>query len=140
MRALQRLGAEHAVVVHGRDGLDEVSLGAATMVGELKDGEIREYDIHPEDFGLAMAGTRALKVASADDSLAMLRGGARRHARAGARHRRRSTPASRCYAAGVAPTMGEGVERARRAVACGAARAKLDEFVARAQALQGQAS
>ena len=53
MRALQRLGAEHAVVVYGRDGMDEVSLGAATLVGELKDGVVREYEIHPEDFGLA---------------------------------------------------------------------------------------
>ena len=52
VRVLQRLGAEHAMVVYGTDGMDEVSLGAATMVGELKDGEIREYEIHPEDFGL----------------------------------------------------------------------------------------
>jgi len=51
VRALQRLGAEHAVVVYGRDGMDEVSLGAATMVGEYKDGGIHEYEIHPEDFG-----------------------------------------------------------------------------------------
>jgi anthranilate phosphoribosyltransferase len=55
VRALQRLGAEHALVVYGRDGMDEVSLGAATLVGELKDGEIREYEIHPEDFGLRWA-------------------------------------------------------------------------------------
>ena len=61
VRALQRLGAEHAVVVYGKDGMDEVSLGAATMVGELKDGEIREYEIHPEDFGLTMASNRALR-------------------------------------------------------------------------------
>src|SRR6476660_4915918 len=59
VRALQRLGAEHAVVVYGRDGMDEVSLGAATMVGELKDGQVTEYEIHPEDFGLAMASNRS---------------------------------------------------------------------------------
>ena len=59
VRALQRLGAEHALVVYGRDGMDEVSLGAGTLVGELRDGEIREYEIHPEDFGLAMASNRA---------------------------------------------------------------------------------
>ena len=52
VRVLQRLGAEHALVVYGTDGMDEISLGAATMVGELMDGEIREYEIHPEDFGL----------------------------------------------------------------------------------------
>ena len=74
VRALQRLGAEHAVVVYGRDGLDEVSLGAATLVGELKDGEITEYEIHPEDFGLVMASNRALKVETAEQSMAMLRG------------------------------------------------------------------
>src|SRR5690349_12536867 len=58
VRALQRLGAEHALVVYGRDGMDEISLGAATMVGELKDGEVREYTIEPEDFGFAMASSR----------------------------------------------------------------------------------
>jgi anthranilate phosphoribosyltransferase len=65
VRALQRLGAEHAVVVYGRDGMDEVSLGAATMVGELRNGEIAEYEIHPEDFGMVMASNRALKVENA---------------------------------------------------------------------------
>ncbi|MFM6985997.1 MAG: anthranilate phosphoribosyltransferase, partial [Hydrogenophaga sp.] len=74
VRALQRLGAEHAVVVYGRDGLDEVSLGAATLVGELKDGVVREYDIHPEDFGLAMVSTRALRVDTPEQSRAMLLG------------------------------------------------------------------
>jgi anthranilate phosphoribosyltransferase len=58
VRALQRLGAEHALVVYGRDGMDEVSLGAATLVGELKNGQITEYEIHPEDFGLPMASNR----------------------------------------------------------------------------------
>jgi anthranilate phosphoribosyltransferase len=51
VRALQRLGAEHALVVYGRDGMDEVSLGAATLVGEFKHGHVSEYEIHPEDFG-----------------------------------------------------------------------------------------
>ena len=74
VRALQRLGAEHAVVVYGRDGLDEVSLGAATLVGELRDGEISEYEIHPEDFGLAMASNRALKVETPEQSRTMLLG------------------------------------------------------------------
>src|SRR5204863_7149710 len=74
VRALQRLGAEHAFVVYGRDGMDEVSLGAATMVGELKNGEITEYEIHPEDFGLTMASNRTLKVETADQSEQMLLG------------------------------------------------------------------
>src|SRR5437868_785297 len=62
VRVLQRLGAHHVLVVYGRDGMDEVSLGAATMVGELKDGEVREYEIHPEDFGMRMISNRGLKV------------------------------------------------------------------------------
>src|SRR6266513_4342012 len=72
VRALQRLGTDHAVVVYGRDGMDEVSLGAATMVGELKNGEISEYEIHPEDFGLPMASNRTLKVETPEQSRLML--------------------------------------------------------------------
>lgn len=74
VRALQRLGAEHALVVYGRDGMDEVSLGAATLVGELKNGQITEYEIHPEDFGLPMASNRALKVETPEQSREMLIG------------------------------------------------------------------
>src|SRR6478672_3947107 len=70
VRVLQRLGAQRAVVVWGRDNLDEVSLGAATMVGELVNGEVREYEIHPEDFGLQMIASRNLKVANAAESQA----------------------------------------------------------------------
>src|SRR5215218_5288394 len=72
VRVLQRLGAEHVLVVYGKDGMDEVSLGAATMVGELKDGEVREYEIHPEDFGLRMISNRGLRVSGVDESKAML--------------------------------------------------------------------
>ena len=72
VRVLQRLGAQHAIVVWGRDNMDEVSLGAPTMVGELINGEIREYDIHPEDFGLQMVSNRSLKVSGADESKARI--------------------------------------------------------------------
>jgi indole-3-glycerol phosphate synthase len=88
VRALQRLGAEHAVVVYGKDGMDEVSLGAATMVGELKDGEVREYEIHPEDFGLTMASNRALRVATPAESKAMLESVLADEPGRAARHRR----------------------------------------------------
>ncbi|HMN65756.1 MAG TPA: anthranilate phosphoribosyltransferase, partial [Burkholderiaceae bacterium] len=72
VRVMQRLGAKHAVVVWGKDGMDEVSLGAATMVGELKNGEIDEYEIHPEDFGLSMISNRGLRVADALESKEMV--------------------------------------------------------------------
>jgi anthranilate phosphoribosyltransferase (EC 2.4.2.18) len=72
VRVLQRLGAQRALVVWGRDGLDELSLGAATLVGELRDGQVREYDVHPEDFGLAMSATRNLAVDGPQASRTML--------------------------------------------------------------------
>src|SRR3954468_15789428 len=68
VRVLQRLGAQHAMVVYGRDNMDEVSLGAGTLVGELVNGEIREYEIHPEDFGLTMSSNRSFKVNNAAES------------------------------------------------------------------------
>ena len=133
VRALQRLGAEHAVVVYGRDGMDEVSLGAATLVGELHHGEIREYEIHPEDFGMAMASNRALRVETPEESVAMLRGVLDNQPGA-ARDIVLLNAGAALYAANVAGSIGEGIERSREALASGAAKAKLAEFVAFTQA------
>ena len=134
VRALQRLGAEHAVVVYGRDGMDEVSLGGATMVGEFRNGAVEEYEIHPEDFGLTMASNRALKVETPDQSMALLRtvlgnepGPARDIVMLNA--------GVALYAANVAPTMKDGVALAREAIGSGKARAKLEQFVERAKEL-----
>ena len=134
VRALQRLGAEHAVVVYGRDGMDEVSLGAATMVGEYKDGGIREYEIHPEDFGLTMAGSRALRVDSAEGSKALLQS-VLDNEPGPARDIVVLNAGVALYAANVAPSMAEGVEMAREAVASGRALAKMHHFVARTKEL-----
>ena len=128
VRVLQRLGARHAMVVYGKDGMDEISLGAATMVGELKDGQISEYEIHPEDFGLSMVSNRGLKVADALESKEMVL-----EALGG----KAGTPAeivtlnsaAALYAADVVASIDEGLELARRTIASGAARAKLDAFV-----------
>ena len=68
VRVLQRLGSRHVLVVHGKDGMDEASLGAATLVGELKDGVVREYEIHPEDYGLSMVSNRTIRVDNRDQS------------------------------------------------------------------------
>ena len=134
VRALQRLGAEHALVVYGKDGMDEVSLGAATVVGELKNGEITEYEIHPEDFGLPMAGSRALRAESPEQSKAMLlavldnQPGAPRDIvllNAGAA----------LYAANVAETMQSGIALARTALESGAAKARLQRFASLTQTL-----
>lgn len=136
VRALQRLGTDHAVVVYGRDGMDEVSLGAATLVGELKNGEITEYEIHPEDFGLPMASNRALKVETPDQSRAMLMGVLDNQPGA-ARDIVMLNAGVALYAANVAGTMKEGLEKARVAIESGAAKTRLAQFVAATQTLAG---
>jgi anthranilate phosphoribosyltransferase len=128
VRVLKQLGSNHVLVVHGKDGMDEVSLGAATLVGELRDGEVREYEIHPEDFGLAMVSNRGLRVSSAPESKAMV---------LEALDNTAGTPREivafnagvALYAANVADSIGDGIARARSALASGAARRKLAEFV-----------
>jgi anthranilate phosphoribosyltransferase len=134
VRALQRLGAEHAVVVYGRDGMDEVSLGAATLVGEFHHGEIREYEIHPEDFGLTMASNRTLKVQTPAESLALVRSVLRNES-GPARDIVVLNAGVALYAANLATTMAEGIALAREAVATGRAAAKMDQFVTTAQRL-----
>jgi anthranilate phosphoribosyltransferase len=128
VRALQRLGTEHAVVVYGRDGMDEVSLGAATMVGELRDGEISEYEIHPEDFGMVMASNRALKVATAAESKTMLLS-VLDNEPGPARDIVILNAGAALYAANVAESILAGVGLARKAIESGAARAKLAQLV-----------
>ena len=128
VRALQRLGAEHAVVVYGRDGMDEISLGAATMVGELKNGVISEYEIHPEDFGMTMASNRALKVETPEQSRAMLLGVLDNQLGA-ARDIAILNAGVALYAADVAPTMKAGIDKARAVVESGAAKAKLEQLI-----------
>ena len=134
VRVLQRLGMKRALVVWGRDNMDEVSLGAATMVGELIDGEIREYDIHPEDFGLQMVASRNLKVTGSveskekiDEALDNKPGPVRDIVVLNA--------GTALYAAGAVPGIREGLAKAREVLASGAARAKLNQFVQTTQQL-----
>ncbi len=128
VRVLQRLGAQHAVVVWGRDNMDEVSLGAGTMVGELINGEIREYEIHPEDFGLQMIASRNLKVSGAAESKEKLI------------EALNNVPGPACeivalnagtalYAAGLASSIADGLNKARDTIASGAAMQKMQQFV-----------
>ncbi|QHE74969.1 anthranilate phosphoribosyltransferase [Hydrogenophaga sp. PBL-H3] len=133
VRALQRLGAEHAVVVYGRDGMDEVSLGAATLVGELKNGEITEYEIHPEDFGMTMASSRALRVETPEASRQMLMGvleGRDDPTFKAASEIVALNAGVALYAANVVTDMGAGIALARRTLASGAALAKLEQLKA----------
>jgi anthranilate phosphoribosyltransferase len=136
IRALQRLGAEHALVVYGRDGMDEVSLGASTLVGDLNNGDITEYEIHPEDFGLTMASHRALRVDTPEQSRDMVLAVLDNQA-GPARDIVALNAGIALYAANVAPTMAAGIRLAQQALAQGLAKAKLaqlSEFTARHQA------
>jgi anthranilate phosphoribosyltransferase len=131
-RVLQAMGMDHALVVYGRDGLDEISLEGPTLVGELKDGQVREYEIQPKDFGLSTAPTNSFKVADAEESKAIVLDVLNK----------KSGPASDIvclnagavlYVADVAPSIASGIQMAQAAIASGAARQKLDQFVAATQ-------
>ena len=127
-RVMQRLGANHVLVVHGLDGMDEVSLGGATLAGELKNGQVSEYEIHPEDFDIPMASSRNLRVEDAIESRTML---------LGVLDNQPGPPRDivvfnagvALYAANLVDSIADGIARAREVVASGAARARLDEFV-----------
>lgn len=131
-RVLQAMGMDHALVVYGRDGLDEISLEGPTLVGELKDGTVHEYEIHPQEFGLKTAPTSSFKVDDADASKAIVLDVLNQV----------PGPASDIvclnagavlYVADVAPSISEGFQIAQAAIASGAARQKLDQFIAATQ-------
>ncbi len=128
VRVMRELGASHVMVVWGKDGMDEISLGAATLVGELKDGEIREYEIHPEDYGLQMVSNRGLRVADAAESKTMLLE-ALANTPGTPREIVTLNAGAALYTANLVGSVADGISRAREAIAGGAARAKLDEFV-----------
>ena len=137
VRVLQRLGAKRALVVWGRDGMDEISLGGATMVGELRGDEVVEYEIHPEDFGISMSASRNLRVENPEQSMALLieavdgKDGLPREIVA-------LNAGAALYAAGQAVSIADGIDQARAAIAAGKARAKLDQFIAATRRLGGQ--
>ncbi len=128
VRVLQKLGAQRALVVWGRDGLDEITLGEETLVGELRDGKLREYAVHPRDFGLATRPLDVLRVANAQESKARVlealdnKPGAARDIVA-------LNAGAALYACGLADSIAAGLKRASEVLTSGAARAKLDEFV-----------
>ena len=134
VRVLQQLGAQHAMVVWGRDGMDEISLGASTLVGELRDGEVHEYEIEPEDFGLAMASSRNLRVEGVQESRSMLLDAL--EGRHGVPHDIVCLNAGAAlYTADMVTSIDDGIELARATIASGAARAKMDTFVATSRRL-----
>ncbi|MCK6432397.1 MAG: anthranilate phosphoribosyltransferase [Burkholderiaceae bacterium] len=135
VRVLQRLGSEHVLVVYGMNGMDEISLSGETLVGELKDGEVREYTVHPSDFGLPVYDSRALRVADREESVRFVHR-ALANEDGPVRDVVVLNAGAALYAAGVAGSIAEGVKRAREAVASGAARERLQQFVETTQRLR----
>jgi anthranilate phosphoribosyltransferase len=133
-RVLQRLGSRHVMIVHGREGLDEISISGPTMVGELKDGEINEYAIAPQDFGLTTHDADAIRVDGVERSKAMVLAALDNETSA-ARDIVALNAGAGIYVAGLVPTMAEGVKKAQGLIASGAARKKLDAFVALTKSL-----
>ncbi|MDA0425024.1 anthranilate phosphoribosyltransferase [Stutzerimonas frequens] len=129
---LLRLGSKHVLVVHAQDGLDEISLAAPTHVAELKDGQIHEYDVQPEDFGIKSQSLIGLNVEDAQGSLTLIRDAlGRRHSENGQKAADMIVlnAGAALYAADLATSLKQGVEMAHDALSTGLARDKLEELV-----------
>jgi len=127
VRVLQRLGSRHVLIVHGKDGMDEASLGASTLVGELKDGKVSEYEIHPEDFDMSMVSNRSLKVDDREASAGIVRE-VLDNTPGAARDIVGLNAGLALYAGNRAPSIHEGIRQAFELIASGAARDKLEQF------------
>jgi anthranilate phosphoribosyltransferase len=135
VRVLQRLGSKHVMVVYGLDGLDEISISGETLIGELVKGEINEYNFHPSHVGLELYDRRAIQVTTVEESKAMIQ--AVLENQPGPAHNIVALNAGAAiYVAGLAKTFKAGIERASQAIKSGAAKQKLEEFVAFTQKLK----
>ena len=127
VRVLQRLGSKRALTVFGREGLDEISISGPTLVGELKDGRVSEYEIHPEQFNLPVHDPKVLQVANVEESKAMLLG-ALDNKLGAARDIVALNAGASIYVCGLAETLADGIDRAFEMIASGAARAKVEQL------------
>src|SRR5262249_43181611 len=134
IRVLQRLGARRAMTVYGLEGLDEISVSGPTMIGELKDGKIAEYQVHPERFGLPVHDPRALRVGTVEESRRVVLGALENNS-GPARDIVALNAGAAIYVAGQAPSFEDGVEKAFELIKSGGARAKLEAFVKLTQQL-----
>jgi anthranilate phosphoribosyltransferase len=127
-RVLQRLGSRHVLVVNGADGLDEITISSPTLVAELKDGEVSEYSVLPEDFGLSSAPLDDIRVANAEEARNMLLGVLDNKPGA-ARDIVLLNAGAAIYAAGLTDTLAQGVHKAGETIASGAAKNKLAQLI-----------
>jgi anthranilate phosphoribosyltransferase len=136
VRVLQRLGSEHVMVVHGMDTLDEISISGETLVGELVNGQIEEYRLHPSQFGLELYDRRSIEVASVEESKEMILA-VLANQPGPARSIAAMNAGAALYVSGVSKTLKAGIERALKAIESGDARRKLDEFIALSRTFKG---
>ena len=127
-RVLQRLGSRHVLVVHGMDGMDEISISTESLIGELKDGEISEYTVSPEQFGMKRASNDLLRVANSTEACAMLMGVLENQPGA-PRDIVQLNAGAAIYAAGLSATLADGISRAGEVIASGAAKARLEQLI-----------
>ncbi len=128
-QVLGELGSRHVLVVHGADGMDEISISEGTYIAELKDGKVREYTVHPDLFGLASAPIGMLRVTNADEACEKLLGVLNNEVGA-PRDIVQLNAGAAIYVAGLTATLKEGVAKADRVIASGAAKTKLDQLIA----------
>jgi anthranilate phosphoribosyltransferase len=127
-RVLQRLGSRHVLVVNGSDGLDEITISGPTNIAELKDGQVSEYTVQPQDFGLKSALLDSIRVATIDEAKAMLLGVLENQPGA-ARDIVQLNAGAAIYASGITATLADGVKKAAEIIASGAAKQKLQQLV-----------
>ncbi|MET0105147.1 MAG: anthranilate phosphoribosyltransferase [Sedimenticola sp.] len=132
---LQKLGSNHVMVVHARDGLDEISVGEKTEVAELKDGRVRRFSVQPEDFGMNRTPIDSLKAADAAESLGIIRSVLEDNA-GPARDIVCLNAGAAIYTSGLAGTLADGVEKASEAIASGEARSRLDKLIILTQSFE----
>ena len=125
---LNKLGSNHVMVVHSEDGMDEISIGAATKVSELKDGKVTSYTITPEEFGFTKTNISELAVSGAEESLAVIKNVLDNKA-GPAKDIVKFNAGAAIYVAGLVDNLKAGIEKAEEVIASGAAKAKLDELV-----------
>jgi len=128
-RVLQRLGSRHVLVVHGMDGMDEIAISRESAIAELKDGEISEYSVSPEQFGMSRASNELLRVGNATEACAMLCGVLDNKPGA-ARDIVQLNAGAAIYVAGLTATLSDGIARAAEVISDGSAKARLAQLIA----------
>ena len=134
-RVLKQLGSKHILIVHGKDGMDEISISAPTLIAELKDGEITEYELDPRDFGFEFADIKTLYASNASESKTIIEGILNGTSLGPCRDIVLLNAGAAIYAANLAVTLEDGINAAHEVIASGAAKAKLDALIAFTQKL-----